>query len=213
MINSLFSFSQIGINTPTPQKTLHVNGSLQVTRELNLGGDDATEGNAGNKGQILTSNGSGQVPNWTDPNTSAGSMTFSGLGERTTLSNIIQPSVTVYVPYETIPLISANLMYETSTNSFVVLKAGYYQCMAFIRFDFLSSPTGAANTGIFIVRNDFPNVIGAVTSSVISGQTGLYSNLAGIGYFNVGDKIKTAIIVGGKEWKYDVGNLSITRIN
>ncbi len=27
----------IGVNTTTPQKTLHVNGSLQVTNEINVG--------------------------------------------------------------------------------------------------------------------------------------------------------------------------------
>ncbi|CAI8815594.1 hypothetical protein [Chryseobacterium sp. IT-36CA2] len=56
--------SQVGINTPTPQKTLHVNGSLQVTNEINLGGNATTSGNAGTSGQVLTSNGPGATPTW-----------------------------------------------------------------------------------------------------------------------------------------------------
>ncbi|WP_449400448.1 hypothetical protein [Chryseobacterium wanjuense] len=30
--------AQVGILTPTPQNTLHVNGSLQVVKDLNVGG-------------------------------------------------------------------------------------------------------------------------------------------------------------------------------
>ncbi|WP_123868121.1 hypothetical protein [Chryseobacterium lactis] len=61
LIHMLFfsvCFSQIGINTQTPQKTLHVNGTLQVTNEINLGGSSGTSG------QILRSNGPGQPATW-----------------------------------------------------------------------------------------------------------------------------------------------------
>ncbi|MGH1516827.1 hypothetical protein [Chryseobacterium sp. JK1] len=60
----LLAYSQVGINTPTPQKTLHVNGSLQLTNELNVGGDASTTGNAGTVGQVLKSNGPGLAPTW-----------------------------------------------------------------------------------------------------------------------------------------------------
>lgn len=30
-------YAQVGIKTPTPQNTLHVNGSLQVVKDLNVG--------------------------------------------------------------------------------------------------------------------------------------------------------------------------------
>jgi len=57
-------FSQVGINTATPQKQLHVNGSLQVTNELSVGGNATTAGSAGSIGQYLVSNGSGAAPSW-----------------------------------------------------------------------------------------------------------------------------------------------------
>ncbi|WP_370899948.1 hypothetical protein [Chryseobacterium gossypii] len=66
VICSLFMYSQVGINTPTPQKNLHVNGSLQVTNELNVGGNASTAGSAGTAGQMLISNGPGTAPSWTD---------------------------------------------------------------------------------------------------------------------------------------------------
>jgi len=56
----------VGIKTTAPQKTLHVNGSFQVTNELNVGGDATTAGNAGTIGQILASNGPGAPPGWLD---------------------------------------------------------------------------------------------------------------------------------------------------
>lgn len=55
---------RLGIGTATPQKTLHVNGSLQLVNELNVGGNGTTAGSAGTAGQVLKSNGPGAVPTW-----------------------------------------------------------------------------------------------------------------------------------------------------
>ncbi|AZB07665.1 hypothetical protein EG344_01800 [Chryseobacterium sp. G0162] len=67
LLISIWGFPQIGINTTTPQRTLHVNGSLQVTNEINVGGDAATAGNSGTAGQVLKSNGPDQPPSWQAP--------------------------------------------------------------------------------------------------------------------------------------------------
>jgi len=53
-----------GIGTATPQKQLHVNGALQVTNELNVGGNATTAGSAGTSGQVLVSAGAGLAPAW-----------------------------------------------------------------------------------------------------------------------------------------------------
>ncbi|MGN7863651.1 hypothetical protein [Chryseobacterium sp. 22458] len=66
LLSSLY-FGQtgnVGINTVTPKKTLHVNGSLQVTNEFNVGGSDTTVGSAGSPGQVLVSQGAGTPPAW-----------------------------------------------------------------------------------------------------------------------------------------------------
>ncbi|WP_051890743.1 autotransporter outer membrane beta-barrel domain-containing protein [Chryseobacterium vrystaatense] len=55
----------LGAGTSTPQKKLHVNGSFQVTSELNVGGSATAAGSAGTTGQVLTSNGAGAAPAWT----------------------------------------------------------------------------------------------------------------------------------------------------
>ncbi|WP_114822419.1 hypothetical protein [Chryseobacterium sp. KLBC 52] len=61
---SLYYHSQVGINTATPMKDMHVNGSLQVVNELNVGGTASTAGSAGIAGQVLKSNGPGTAPSW-----------------------------------------------------------------------------------------------------------------------------------------------------
>lgn len=61
---SLSYYSQVGINTSTPMKALHVNGSLQVVNELSVGGTASTTGSAGVAGQVLKSNGPGNAPSW-----------------------------------------------------------------------------------------------------------------------------------------------------
>lgn len=58
---------RVGIGTATPQKKLHVSGSIQLTDELNVGGSATAEGSAGTRGQVLTSGGGGVSPFWQKP--------------------------------------------------------------------------------------------------------------------------------------------------
>ncbi|WP_428140435.1 hypothetical protein [Chryseobacterium jejuense] len=64
LLLSLFN-AQVGILTTTPKKTLHVNGTLQITNELNVGGTASTVGDAGTTGQVLVSQGTNKAPQWT----------------------------------------------------------------------------------------------------------------------------------------------------
>lgn len=59
--------NRVGIGTTTPQKKLHVTGTLQVTNEINVGGTGTTAGSAGTNGQILTSGGAATAPSWENP--------------------------------------------------------------------------------------------------------------------------------------------------
>lgn len=42
-------FSQVGIETDTPQTTLDINGSIQLRSDLKVNGSDSTEGDTGSK--------------------------------------------------------------------------------------------------------------------------------------------------------------------
>lgn len=59
-------FSQVGIETDTPQTTLDINGSIQLRSDLKVNGSDSTEGDTGSKGQALVSQGEGQPAVWKD---------------------------------------------------------------------------------------------------------------------------------------------------
>ncbi|WP_160138720.1 hypothetical protein [Chryseobacterium sp. c4a] len=55
---------QIGIHTPTPKSSLHINGDMTLTSTLKIGGNSAMAGNSGNSGNILQSQGAGLSPVW-----------------------------------------------------------------------------------------------------------------------------------------------------
>lgn len=72
--------ASVGIGTATPQKKLHVAGSMQLTNELNVGGNATTAGSAGIAGQYLRSNGPGVAPTWNNiiPNTTGTLIAVNG---------------------------------------------------------------------------------------------------------------------------------------
>jgi hypothetical protein len=136
-------YSQVGINTDTPKKTLHVNGSLQVVNELNVGGNATTAGSAGSVGQVLKSNGPGASPTW---QSLAGVPTSTGTvivvnGQFLVAQEIIVQMTADYVlstPGNTVPPPIGSLNQEivdnenlytgsATTNSFKVSADGVYQ--------------------------------------------------------------------------------------
>jgi len=58
--------AQLGVGTSTPQETLHVNGTLQVTDGIYLGGNASSKGSVGEWGQVLKSNGPNEAPSWSE---------------------------------------------------------------------------------------------------------------------------------------------------
>lgn len=74
------SAQKVGINVELPLSDLHLNGKLQVTKDLNFGGTELTKGSSGSNGQILKSNGEGKAPEWstlTIPVVSPGSFSMT----------------------------------------------------------------------------------------------------------------------------------------
>ena len=67
LLSTAFTYAQVGIGTETPQAKLHVQGSFQVDEELKVNGSETNEGNSGNPGDVLTSNGEGKSPVWKKP--------------------------------------------------------------------------------------------------------------------------------------------------
>ncbi|PTT23396.1 hypothetical protein DBR28_18990, partial [Chryseobacterium sp. HMWF028] len=97
ILTSFSAYAQVGIKTGTPQKTLHVNGSLQVVNEVNVGGNATTAGSPGTTGQILTSQGAGVAPAWQSLNTVSGSINSAVYVQGTTEASAAQ-GTTIDVP-------------------------------------------------------------------------------------------------------------------
>src|SRR5690625_1871173 len=63
---SLISFAQdgrVGINTDSPQTTLDINGDINVSGSIYIGGENIS---AGNNNQLITSGGDSAAASWTD---------------------------------------------------------------------------------------------------------------------------------------------------
>ena len=63
LISSL-SIAQVGIGTSSPISKLDVNGEVVLRGSLRVGGTDTTKGKAGEKDQVLVSQGVGNSPTW-----------------------------------------------------------------------------------------------------------------------------------------------------
>lgn len=64
LILCCLSYSQVGVNTQSPESQLDVNGDVTFRGKVYTGGDDTTLGNPGVKGQVLVSSGPGEPPKW-----------------------------------------------------------------------------------------------------------------------------------------------------
>lgn len=71
-----FSFSQVGINTNSPNADLDINGDINIRGKVHLGGTEGSAGNPGVNGQVLVSSGPGVAPKWLTLNIPEGEEQF-----------------------------------------------------------------------------------------------------------------------------------------
>lgn len=118
---SLTVSGQVGIKTDTPQKSLHVNGSLQVTNEFNVGGNATTAGSAGSAGQVLVSQGAGTPPIWNS---------LQGLSGQSSIAfNVFSSgkSVNGSTTFNSIP--GLNYTYTAPANGVLLIQANVYTAL------------------------------------------------------------------------------------
>ncbi|MDR4952747.1 hypothetical protein REB14_11225 [Chryseobacterium sp. ES2] len=149
----LFHVAQVGIQTSTPQKTLHVNGSLQVVNEINVGGNATTAGSAGTSGQILTSNGSAVAPSWQTLNTISGTINNAYYVQGTTAATATQ-GTTIDVPGVTITL---------------TVPAGKTQTFLFTILGYSTLLDGNSSQGVFMLLQN-----GVKISSAFASKAGTF---------------------------------------
>lgn len=178
---SSISFSQVGINTETPQKTLHVNGDLQLTRELNVGGNSTTVGSPGNSGQVLVSQGVGLAPVWQtlDTNTNDG-YKLKGV-YRTTLTNAAISALQTSSPIGTVNDIKVN-----STDNFIFIitqnlastnsNSGFTTASS-LNFEYIFNGTSYISPIEILQRQGFNDAIKGIaySFSILNAPTGTFS--------------------------------------
>lgn len=140
---------RVGVGTTTPQKTHHVNGSLQVVNELNVGGTASTAGSAGTTGQLLTSGGSGAAPSWQALNTMSGALFNTYYVQGTTELNVAQ-GTTADVPGVTLT---------------VTVPAGHTQTFMFTIMGYAAQTATGASQGVFILLQNGTKISSAYASS------------------------------------------------
>jgi hypothetical protein len=147
---------QVGVGTQTPQRTLHVNGSLQVVNEINLGGTASTAGSAGTTGQILASNGPGVAPSWKAAGGISGTVAAAYYVQGTTATTILQ-GATADVPGVTITLtVPAGL---TQTFLFTILGYAIQASSVSTQGVFTLLQGGTKISSAYVSSNDGPGLV------------------------------------------------------
>ncbi|MEG1312748.1 MAG: hypothetical protein RSD40_00365 [Bacilli bacterium] len=148
-----FFYSQVGINTVTPQKTFHINGSLQVVKELSVGGTENTEGTAGLDGQLLTSTGSNTAPEWRTPNSVKGTVASAHYIQGTSAATITQGTA------GDVPGVIVT----------IAVPAGKIQTVLITVTGYASADSGTEAQGVFALLHNGTKISSAY-SSMISGK-------------------------------------------
>ena len=179
-------FAQVGINTLDPKSDLHINGSLQLSNQLNVGGDNLTAGNPGTNFKVLTSQGEGSTPIW------------KSIKEVTVVPLIIATGSANYTNYvqaikESIPLSSVNITepeyirYDDSTRNFIINKKGVYRIIGQLNSGDVDCP-GVGLVVAYLIKNN-SSIIAAKSTSPGSCTPSTKHGINGIDLFDVGDKI------------------------
>jgi len=180
-------YSQVGINIKTPLSTLHVNGDVQITKSLTLGGNANTPGDAGKVGGFLMSQGENNAAIWATP-ISLNIPSVSGIGKTNkSINNIVGATFTV-IKYDVQNRINTEVLsYDQSSGNYKILKSGYYliNSNATLTVNPNQSYTdGSLRFALYINDESKLSVLG---SFPISAPNPIRESLAGIYYMNVND--------------------------
>ncbi|MGE8511827.1 MAG: hypothetical protein ACN6N7_03935 [Chryseobacterium culicis] len=159
---SITSGGNVGVNTSTPQEALHVNGSVQVTGEIKVGGTATTAGSAGLSNQVLVSQGAGSPAVWKDLSAVTGPVNLLTSFSEFVTNNITFPLSTESGP--TLILGAKNGLKVSSPNNIVVI---YIDIDAYVNG--LSTSAGIA----YLFKTNITNSAGTEIGVSSSGSIGM----------------------------------------
>ena len=189
-ISSLFLFiginAQVGINTDAPQANLHVNGSLQITKELKLGGNATTEGSPGIPNSFVMSGGNNQPVTWATP-VSLNIPTVVAIGKVTNSVSATANNSPNFIFNDQTFINNDIVTYNTSTNVYTINKSGYY----LINSNVFTSVTTTQTDGtllLYLIKNN--GTIASVMSAYpTTAPSVIKESLADIVKLAAGDRI------------------------
>nr|WP_228403426.1 hypothetical protein [Chryseobacterium sp. RU37D] len=213
-------FGKVGIGTGFPQKTLHVNGSMQLTNELNVGGSQFSSGNAGAPGQVLTSQGPNASPAWNTLE-NQGYMKVVFFGEQnfltqtyagTHLSGTLANNAKAY-SYNNI--IKQDNTFITYNNGwFIANKTGLYMIHANTSIDISlnNDTTGTAHSYIEKSNGSKISFDQLAQVGLPTGKTNeVNQHISGMTFLNVGEQFRV-MVCDTLDFKVKPGNIYITYV-
>ncbi|PRA97660.1 hypothetical protein CQ046_20675 [Chryseobacterium sp. MYb7] len=211
----LLIFSQIGIQTATPKNTLHVNGSLQIVKDLNVGGDGSTAGSSGNAGDFLRSNGPGKAPEWKP--LSSQKMVF--IADKT---NTDPSTITFYlansthnIRYNSVrKIFDSYITYDSNTGIFTVKKSGFYSITTYLTYDLSANPLNETNGMAISIIDKIGDVVkvSALSTNYSERTDTIFHSLTGIRQFDVGETF-TVHCNYTKQYRLSTANISVLYIS
>lgn len=186
-------YSQVGIKTLTPEKTLDVNGGLNIRKELRLSGTESTKGSAGTDGQIFSVTGTTELSDEYKSIKIAdgtGSLTYTYLNtttDRTGVKFSTTGSTNAYLlnsafttSTDTVTPNWSRLSGNTDTFSITDTTKKAKAILSFqtnaqiARTSPSGNYSGSFACGIFVKRASGPEELKAVRSDVVRGVSGSY---------------------------------------
>lgn len=188
-----FCFAQVGINTSSPKSTLHLNGSLQITKDLNVGGTDTSSGYSGKEGEILTSNGVGKSPEWIEPN-KINIPQVINISNRTTTGTLVNANTAWNIQFNHVDHdLSSYITYNTSNYTFIINKSGYYLVNSNAKATIICGANNACGGTYKLSLSRNGAGISANSTGYDSTNKEMQENLSTTTFFNKGDIIRVAI--------------------
>ncbi len=197
--------AQVGIHTQTPKATLHIQGNMQFTNSLYLGGTATTPGNPGESNEVLASQGEGKPPVWIkledrdvskvveigkQPSTHSGNgFTWTGIGFNNSLIN------------------NEYITYNPATRLFTVIKEGYYDISASAKI-VVTETLYAGTSGLSIREYPSNNHIFRNSIGNPEGRDTIYSSISNIVYLTAGQQFAVAA-VHTRNYNVSLGSISI----
>lgn len=157
----------VGIGTTTPQATLHVQGDLQFTQALHLGGTASTAGSVGTLGTFVTSQGNSLAWKTLDDLDIPASAAYAYMTTPQSTTTAANTYSVVNFPNTTASHFFADseyISYDPATSKFTILKQGIYNLSIHVRY---TRTTNIADVAKTVIRlGDGVSIMGKLDTPV-----------------------------------------------